>query len=156
MCRFSWYSLGYIVGFNEVYVRSQQIIDCVVFISSFIKMDVTMYAYLILSIVSISTVTLQNRTIYFFYTECFKGAWSRFWSNFIFLFLLFTMLYECISNDQMKFRCPSMSFKQDTGLTILRHVDKARALFLFTQVQYTSNKSFSRWFVYILILFKHK
>ena len=36
-----------------------------------------------------------------------KGAWSRFWSNFIFLFLLFTMLYECISNDHMNFESKS-------------------------------------------------
>ena len=61
-----------------------------------------------------------------------KGHGHDFGQIFIFLLLLFTMLYECISNDEMKFGCQSMSFKQDTGLTILRHVNKARALFLFT------------------------
>ena len=41
-------------------------------------------------------------------------------------------LNKCISNNQMKFEGQSYRYKQDTGLTILCHVNKARALFLST------------------------
>ena len=42
------------------------------------------------------------------FTSSIKGAWSRFWSNSIFMFLLFTMLKKCISNDEMKFESQSL------------------------------------------------
>lgn len=50
-----------------------------------------------------------------------EEAWSRYWTNFIFVFLLFKMLKECISNDLIKFESWSLSNNQDTGLTILCH-----------------------------------
>lgn len=55
-----------------------------------------------------------------------KGAWSTFWSNYIFLFLSFPMLQEYISIHQPKFEGQSQSHKQNTGLTILSHVNKAQ------------------------------
>lgn len=48
------------------------------------------------------------------------------------LFLLSTMLWECISDYRIKFKGQSQSYKKDTGLAIRNHLNKDRALFLFT------------------------
>lgn len=52
------------------------------------------------------------------------------------------MLWECIPDYRIKFEGQSQSYKKDTGLAIRNHVNKDRALFLFTWVQYTSENLF--------------
>lgn len=70
---------------------------------------------------------------------------------FIFLFLLYTMLYQCISiNDPPKFECQSKNYKQDTEITILSFVNKACVMFLFTLVQHTSKISVSSCQIFYL------
>lgn len=88
-------------------------------------------------------------------TIFFKGAWSRIRSSFSFLFSLYTMLQECISNVKMKFESHSLSRKRDTGPTILWHLNKARALCLFTCSTYQLKNIIQADFS-ILIFLKHK
>lgn len=51
---------------------------------------------------------------------------------FFFMFLLSTVIKECISDYRIKFEGQSLSYKKDTGLAIRNHLNKDRALFLFT------------------------
>lgn len=53
------------------------------------------------------------------------------------LFLLFTMLKKCISNDLMKFECQSWSYNHDTELTVLYYVDKAPSGFCLFRFKIT-------------------
>lgn len=83
----------------------------------------------------------------------FKGTWSRYWSNFNFLFLLLTMLYQCISNKRPKFDISWRGMNQNTQLIILCYICKqGKCHVLFTLVQCTGKNSF----LYLLIRFEHK
>lgn len=59
---------------------------------------------------------------------CSKGDGDNFGQ----ILFFFTMLYDCISNDKIQFDSQSLTFKQDTELTSLCHVNKPRVLFFFT------------------------
>lgn len=64
------------------------------------------------------------------------------------LFSLITMLLE--------FESQSLSYKNDTGLTIFCHVHKVRALFLLPRFNIAVKKTLSSWFVYSPIHLKHR
>lgn len=65
-------------------------------------------------------------------TYKFKEACHDF-AKILFFYLYYLQCFrkECISNKQMKFAILSTN-KQDTGLTVICHVNKPRVLFLFT------------------------
>lgn len=68
---------------------------------------------------------------------------------FSFFFLSFTMVQQIISNDQTKFA----SYEQDTVFTIICHVIRAYAVFLFTYVHYTCNNLFQADLPFLLLIF---
>lgn len=72
---------------------------------------------------------------------------------FPFFFLSFTMVLQIIYNDQTKFA----SYEQDTVFTIICHVIRANAVFLFTYVHYACNNLFQADLpILLLILSRNK
>lgn len=65
------------------------------------------------------------------------------------------MLKYCISNDQSYFECQSQSKKARYITYNSCYVNKARAKFLLTLVQYTGRNSYSSCFILSANIFKH-